>query len=424
MTDGKTFALVDCNNFFVSCERVFQPHLENRPVMVLSSNDGCIVARSNEVKALGIKMGQPIYQVRDLVLKHDIATFSSNFTLYQDMSRRVMNILEASCPQLEVYSVDEAFLDVSNMAFTDLQSYGEMLRDRMRQWVGMPISVGFGASKTLAKLANHIAKKDPAQKNVYDLTAQPDQDAVLRQINVGDIWGVGRRWSRMLQAQGIFSALDLKQAPPAWVRQRMGVIGARLHSELNGVACIGLDHTPAAKKTTVVSRTFGKQITELAELQEAVATFAANAARKIRRDSQHTGAISVFINTNRFDRDNYYSNSAVHVFAEPCNDTVSIIKAAHKVLESIYKPGHRYIRAGVCLLDLSPIAHQQRDLFAYGQKVSSEQAQLMQSLDQINRRFGRGSLVFGAMGVRQNWMTRCAKRSRHYTSRWDELLRV
>ena len=415
------FALVDCNNFFVSCERVFQPNLEKRPVMVLSSNDGCVVARSQEVKDLGIRMGQPAFQVRDLILEHDIRVFSSNFNLYSDMSHRIMSILSNESPQVEIYSVDEAFLDFSGFELSELAAQGHKMRDQVRQWTGIPISVGFGPTKTLAKIANHVAKKNPKIHGVFDLMMYPDPDQVLNSISVEDIWGVGRRYSKMLRSFGIFTAYDLKQTPLSWVRKKMSITGVRLVTELQGTPCLSVEEVPPLKKTTTVSRTFGQSIETLEELKQAVATFASAAAEKIRRSSLHAGAMSVFVHTSRFDQTSYYGDSRMVSFSQATNDTLTILKYGNDLVCQLYRPGFRYTKAGICLLDLCGSQQVQRNLFA--PRIFRNQ-HLNRAMDDINRTMGRGTLSYGATGLDPRWLTKATKKSQRYTTRWDELAEV
>ncbi len=415
------FALVDCNNFFVSCERVFQPKLEQKPVVVLSNNDGCIIARSNEAKALGIQMGQPMFKVRNLLNKNNVRVFSSNFALYSDMSRRVMAILLKSNPNVEVYSVDEAFLDCTGFDHFNLTEYGSNLRAQVKQWTGIPISVGFGSTKTLAKLANRIAKKSVS--GVFDLSACINVDHVLEHIDVEDVWGIGRRYAEMLHRTGVHTALDVKRLPLTWARSKLSVVGARIVEELRGTSCLSIEDTPSPKKTTTVSRSFGQPLETFEELKRAVACFAAQAAEKIRRSNLYAGSVSTFVCTNRFNKHNYYTNSGTMEFPQGTNDTRIIIEACLHILRTIYRPGYKYKKAGICLLGLK--SNVQMNLFqpfASSTKLSS--TKLMGAIDNINQRMGRGKLVYGAMGLTAHWCSKSVRCSPRYTTCWHELLKV
>lgn len=417
------FALVDCNNFFVSCERVFQPHLQNKPVLVLSSNDGCVVARSQEVKDLGIKMGQPAFEIQNLIARHSIQVFSSNFSLYTDISRRIMAILTQDCPDLEIYSIDEAFLHYPKNDQQTLKKHGHLLRRQIQQWTGIPISIGFAPSKTLAKMANFIAKHRPETKGVFVMPTGNESTSVLQQIAIQDIWGVGRQYTKKLKSYGIYTANDLRQAPSVLVRKHMGVVGLRLQRELQGTPCLTLETTPAPKKSLTVSRSFGHPITCLEDLQQAVAGFLCTAATKMRRQNLSTGTLSVFIQTNRFQRDNYYSRSETLTFPEPIIDTAQLLQAARTLLETLYRPGYRYVRAGVCLLDLKNAQHRQQNMFSQS-KHTPKQAKLMQTLDAINKRFGANTLTYATTIGPKPWLSKSTRRSKNFTTNWQELPEV
>jgi len=299
-----TFALVDCNNFYASCERLFQPRLRGRPVVVLSNNDGCVIARSNEAKALGVGMGAPMFKIRKLVEEHDIAVCSSSYALYGDISERVMSVLGSSAPAHEVYSIDECFLDLDRLGVPDLTDWCRHLREQTLQWTGIPVSVGVGPTKTLSKLANRLAKKSAKAGGVLDLAHHPHWiEAALRKTPVGDVWGVGRRWTVMLEERGIHTAYDFANAPDGWVRQRMGVVGLRTVHELRGLVCHALDDQPPPKQTTCCSRTFGTAIYAKAQVHDAIMSFAERAAEKVRHAGQVAGAVQLFIRTDPFAQD-------------------------------------------------------------------------------------------------------------------------
>ena len=340
------FALVDVNNFYCSCERVFQPKLEHVPMVVLSNNDGCAVARSNEVKALGVKMGTPWFKMKDLARQHGILAFSSNYTLYGDMSNRVVDILRDFSPDMEVYSIDESFLRVERVAHLHggMPSMGIAMKERIRQWTGLPVCVGFGPTKTLAKLANHIAKKNPQFNGVCDLhsLSREERREWMEKIDAGEVWGVGRRIKQRLNAIGIHSVLDLRNTQPKSLRAQFGVVMERTGQELRGVSCLGLESI-AAKKQIMSSRSFGTPVMDIGELQEAVATYISRAAEKLRQQKSVAGAVYVFLETNRFkEAEPQYSNGLTVPLANPTDDTLILVKTAHRALKSIYRAGFQY----------------------------------------------------------------------------------
>ena len=303
------FALVDCNNFYASCERVFNPKLNGKPIVVLSNNDGCVVARSNEAKALGIGMGVPGFQIRPLLRAHHVQVFSSNYTLYGDMSQRVMETLEQFCPDLEVYSIDEAFLSLVGFERRDLTEYGRQIRQSVKQWTGIPVSVGIAETKTLAKIANRVAKQTPDMGGVCDLLACPDRDALLGRIAVEDVWGIGPNHAHMLKQHGITAAVQLRGVDDQWIRKRMGIVGLRLVMELRGVSCLDLEQCPSPKQSLTCSRAFGKLINALAEMEEAVSVYTSRAAEKLRRGRLAATVLTVCLTTNEFKEGPQYSNA-------------------------------------------------------------------------------------------------------------------
>ncbi len=414
------FALVDCNNFFVSCERVFQPRLQNQPVLVLSSNDGCVVARSQEVKALGIKMGQPAFEIRELIAQHAIQVFSSNFSLYTDLSRRIMAILEQASPNVEIYSIDEAFLDYSGIDPQTLAKQGEFLKIRVQQWTGIPISIGFAPTKTLAKIANFVAKHNPKTRGVCVLDSH---SSILEQIHVQDIWGIGQQYTKKLKSYGIYTAQDLKCAPLPWIKKHMGIVGERLVHELNGTACLTLETTPALKKSLTVSRSFGQSITQLADLQQAVASFLCKAAQKMRRQNLSAGALSVFIQTNRFQQKIGHCRGDSLTFPEPVISTSQLLQSARILLERLYHPDQRYVKAGVCLLDLHDTRYLQQDMFTPSNN-GPQQKRLMQTIDAINKKFGANTLTYGTAIGPTPWISKSTHRSKRFTTDWQELPEV
>jgi DNA polymerase V len=423
-TPSRQYALVDGNNFYVSCERVFNPRLEGIPVIVLSNNDGCAVARSEEAKALGIRMGAPWFQVRELLQSHGGIALSSNYTLYADMSRRMMSVIGAFSPEQEVYSIDESFLRFTGFGQWDLTSLGIRMRQTVRQWTGIPVGVGIGPTKTLAKLANRLAKKHPDFKavgvcNLQDLEPW-HQIRYFSQVDVEDVWGVGSRWGRKLRELGIQSAQDLKMADPDTLRRRFSVVLERTVRELNGVPCIPLEEAPPPKKQIVSSRSFGHPVTRLQDLLESVSTHAARAGEKLRQEGQAAGLIQVFIGTNPFiPGEPQYHPAATVPFTTPVADSARLIQAARAALRRIYRQGFRYKKAGVMLMDLGPAGMRQADLFA--RTPPDARARLLAVVDEANRRMGRGTLRFAAEGIGQPWKMRRERLTPAYTSNWDEL---
>ena len=423
----QVFALVDCNNFFVSCERVFAPHLEGRPVVVLSNNDGCIIARSNEAKALGIAMGEPLFKARGEIRRHNIQVYSSNYPLYGDMSARVMSALEAFTPDIELYSIDEAFLNLAGFEGRGLEAYGQDIRAAVKRWTGIPVSVGIAGTKTLAKIAGHVAKKSPAANGVFSIDDEATRRRVLDEIPVGEIWGIGRRWAKMLNTYAIQSALDFHDSPEPWVRQRMGVIGARTLLELRGTACLNLESQTPDKQTIRVSRSFASPVESRTVMRESVAAFAARAAEKLRRGGLVCAVVTVFARTNRFGpSDDFYRGTAASAPAAPTNHTATITSAAMAAFERVYRPGLRFKNAGVMLLGLARAEDAQGNLFAPPEPAADARAQaLMTAFDAINARIGRGAVRYGATGValrgKRGVYTVQNRRSPSYTTNWTEL---
>ena len=385
------FALVDCNNFYASCERVFNPKITRSPVIVLSNNDGCVIARSNEAKALGFKMGDPYFKVRTIAERHGVAVFSSNYTLYGDMSSRVMDTLGRFAPEVEIYSIDEAFLNLAGMPEQSLPGLAADIRRTVRQWTGIPVSVGLGATKTLAKAANHIAKKDPAAAGVWIIGDEASRRASLARLAVGDVWGIGRQWARFLEGNGIATALELSRQPDDWLRRHLNVIGLRTATELRGTPCIPLELAPPAKKGLVVSRMFGKRLTELEPIRQALIAYVSRAGEKLRTGGLAARHMIVFLHNSPFaTNEAYYSKGAGFRLAYPTSDTTELIRHAAAALERIYRPGFHYTKCGVMLDELVPEGSGQRDLFDGRDKDRSRR--LMDALDTVNRRMGRDTV--------------------------------
>ena len=413
------FALVDCNNFYASCERVFNPGLQGKPVVVLSNNDGCVVARSNEAKALGIGMGVPEFQIRPLLRAHRVQVFSSNYTLYGDMSQRVMETLEQFCPDLEVYSIDEAFLSLLGFERHDLTEYGRQIRRTVKQWTGIPVSVGIAETKTLAKIANRIAKRTPDLGGVFYLLACSDQDALLSRVAVEDVWGIGQNHARVLKQHGITTALQLRGVDDQWIRKRMGIVGLRLVMELRGVSCLNLEQCPAPKQSLTCSRAFGTLISTLAEMEEAVSTYTSRVAEKLRRERLTASMLAVCLTTNTFKEGPQYSNALTLPLPVATDSTASLIRYALRGIRAIYRDGYLYKKAGVMLTGLALASQTQVDLFDDQDRGKSKR--LMSALDAVNDRWGAGTLHYASSGITKAWKTQFHRRSPAYTTDWNAL---
>lgn len=418
------FALVDCNNFYVSCERVFQPKFRNRPAVVLSNNDGCVVARSNEAKALGIGMGTPVFKVRDLIVAHDIQVFSSNYALYADMSGRVMATLSQFSPEIEVYSIDESFLLLPDMSEKELEELGQKIRKTVGQWTGLPVSVGIGPTKTLTKVANHLGKRDPSCKGVSVLVSEQKQEAGLKATPVEDIWGIGRAHARLLKARLVWDGWTLRNVPIPWIRQKIGVVGERMVYELRGLSCLPLEMCPPPKKGICCSRSFGKSVTTFKEMREAMAAHATRAAEKLREENSVAGVVQVFLMTNKFKEEPQYGNVCALPLPVPTNTTHEIIHYALKAIERIYRSGYRYKKAGIFLEKITPSHCVQTDFFDTADRKRDKQ--LMSALDWINAHFGSGTVYYASEGIKQRqvWQTQFNYRSPAFTTRWEQLPRV
>lgn len=422
------FALVDVNNMYVSCERAFNPRLRDRPVVVLSNNDGCAVARSNEVKALGVPMGAPWFQMRDLARQHGIVGLSSNYTLYADMSNRIMTILRTYSPNVEVYSIDESFLSLNGLGglWSSPTAMGQDIRAKVAQWTSLPVCVGVGQSKTLAKLANHVAKKFPLFDSVADFTTMSEARTawLLRRIDVGEVWGVGRRISAKLRAMGISTVQDLKYAPPSTIRAHFGVVLERTCNELRGISCLELEEVAPPRKEIVSSRSFGSMVMTEAELGESISTYAARAGEKLRGQHSLCGAVHVFVQTNRFrEQDEQYSNGITIPLIDPSADNRVLAGAALHGLAMIYREGLKYKKAGIMLMNLQPDTQRQAVLFDAGPD-RARSVRAMAAFDAINDRFGRDTLHLGSAGVARRWAMLSENRTPRYTTSWAELPKV
>lgn len=415
-------ALVDCNNFYASCERVFQPKLNGRPVVVLSNNDGCCIARSNEAKALGIEMGEPWHLNKDKYKKLGVIVRSSNYTLYGDLSARVVTILRTFTPSLEVYSIDEAFLNLQGFEGR-LESHARTLRATVRQHTGIPVCCGIAPTKTLAKVANRIAKKEPAREGVHLILNEAAQTAALEKLSLTDLWGVAGRMERRLQQLNINSPLQLRDAEPGTIRQHLGVVMERMTLELRGLPCIGLAETNPDNKSIIASRSFGQALTKRQDVHAAIGSHVERAAEKMRRQGLASTLLRVFVMTNRFKpNEPQYSNSHAVKLPVASADTALLLRAATHCFRHIWKDGYRYKKAGIELHELTPAALVQGDLWTAPDTYKTKA--LMKTIDSLNRDHGRGTLRFGTTGFRNKSALRSEKRSPRYTTCWDELLAV
>jgi len=418
------FSLVDCNNFYASCEKLFDPRLAGVPVVVLSNNDGCVVARSAEVKALGIPMGVPWFRIREQARRHGIVAFSSNYALYADVSNRVVEVLAQFSPDIEVYSIDESFLDLAGFEGTGLAEYGRQIRERVQRWLGLTVFVGIAPTKTLAKLANHCAKNNLAgAAGVCDFTMMPaaDLDALLARIDVGEVWGVGRKLTPRLQAMGIGTVRDLRDADAETLRSRFSVVLERTLRELRGTSCLALEEVAPDKQQIICSRSFGERVHDLEALQEAVASYLSRAAEKLRQQGSLAGALTVYIRTSPFNPSEPRYQKAVTVpLPEATADSRLLARWGRRILKRIHRPGFAYQKAGVMLSDIRPCLRNQLSLFP-SPGATREKRRLMQALDQINARWGRGTLRLAAEGLDKEWQMKRGHLSPGYTTEWAGL---
>jgi DNA polymerase V len=412
------FALVDCNSFYVSCELLFRPDLRGRPVVSLSNNDGCVVSRNNEAKALGIAMGQPYFQLRDLVKHHGLIAFSSNYALYGNLSARVMSVLRDLAPRIEVYSIDEAFLDVTGLQ-EPLPLYGRRVKSEVQRLTGIPVGVGIAPTKTLAKLANWCAKKH-TRSGVVDLTDPARQEKLLRLAPVSEVWGIGRELSAKLEAMNVATAWDLSRQDPAFIRKAFSIVTEKTVRELRGESCLALGESSEPKQMIACSRSFSERVTDLEALREAVASYTSRAAEKLRTQGDYCRLLQVYIRTSGFNpNESHYGRSASVPLPCPSHDTRDLVQAALAGLETIYRPGFRYQKAGVVLMEFVSHGQIQDDLFAPGPRPGSEA--LMATLDQINVRMGRGTVRLARVPAAPAWGMRQELKSPGYLSRWSEL---
>lgn len=412
-------ALIDCNNFYVSCERVFNPKLCNKPVVVLSNNDGCVVARSAEVKVLGVRMAQPMFEIKDLIKKHNIQWLSSNYSLYASMSGRVMSCIQEHSPNIEIYSIDEAFVDLSGMTSAEAFVFAKKLRHTVTQWTGIPVCVGIGPTKTLAKMANVLAKKI-TDIGVFSLHCEQQRQEIFQTFLARDIWGIGRKTTAKLNDLGIFTVHELIHQPAEWIRQQLGLGMAKTVRELQGTACIVLDDMKS-KKAISSSRSFSRPVTSLNELSEALSTYVGIAAQKCRAQRGLAQGICVYITTSRFkDKKAYYSKQKTLMLTTPSQDTQVLTAYALALLKTMFQPRFLYSKCGVALWDIVPETYYQADILAVN--TPKKNNSVMQALDNINRKYGKSTIHLAAEGFKKEWLARSNKKSPNYTTQWSELV--
>ena len=421
-SNTKIFALADVNSMYASCEQVFRPDLKGKPVVVLSNNDGCVIAQNNEAKALlEIYMCRPWFELEQQAKKLGVVAFSSNYELYANMSNRFVATLKQFTPKLEVYSIDECFLDLTGMK-RNLVTYGQEVKQTVKQWTGLPICVGIGHTKTLAKLANHTAKKKPHYNGVCDFTSMSTSeiDQLMLALPVSKVWGVGSRLEATLNGLGVDNVLRLKNADPKRIRDRFGVVLERTVKELNGESWLELDELQPEAKQVMSSRSFGTRVDNLTELEEAVSFHATNASERMRKKGLYAQAVSVFIQNSPFDQAEFYAASKVIALPSPTNNTFKIANTALWSLKKMYKPNIYYQKAGVMLMDLVPEAGQQMDIFGYS-KDDARASLLMDTMDKVNKKYSRGTIKLASEGVKKSWVMRRALKSPNYTGNWREL---
>ena len=419
-------ALVDCNSFYATCEQVFRPDLWGKPVVVLSNNDGCIIAANKEAKAISeISMFEPIFKIKKQLIKHNVTIFSSNYTLYGEMSQRVMNILSAFSPQVEIYSIDEAFVDVSGMEYFSLNQFGHQMKDTIFGYTGLPVGVGIAPTKVLAKLANRISKKRVSEnQGVFVIDSEEKRIEALKWATIKMIWGIGSKHAKRLKKIGIFTAYEFTQLPEEWVRKNMTVVGVRIWNELKGQPSIKFKTMPKPKKGISTSKSFGKKIEDLGMIQEACSYYISEVSEVLRNQKSCATYLQVFLHTNYFsDRDKQYSNSITVTLSIPTSDTFVLISEAKKALDAIYKPGYRFKKVGVCLSGIIPREYVQGNLFVAAPQCDKKE--LMNVFDMMNRKYGKSTLFSGLVGTRvKEWELIKEDRSPRYTTQWNELLKV
>jgi DNA polymerase V len=418
----QNIALVDCNNFYCSAEKLFRPDLEKTPIVVLANNDSCVVSRSSEAKALGIKMGQPWFEIQERAQLDGVLALSSNYALYADISNRVMSVISGFSPCVEVYSIDEAFADLTGMP--KLREVSYQIRDRVAQWIGIPVCVGIGPTKTLAKLANHVAKRHPRSKGVFNFNAlnEPQKKQLLERLPAAEVWGVGGKLNAKLADMGIYTVQDLKTAHAPTLRSRFGVVMEKTQRELQEVPCLEIQEIQPNKQQIISSRSFGQAVTDVEVLQDAMSMFVANASVKLRAQQGHAAMIQVFLLTNRHRKDQPQHSPSITVpLPYPTADSLEISRWVGHLTSKLFKPGYAYKKAGIVLSGITSVAHRQGDLL---EPLAISNEKLMQALDSLNKRFGRGTVKVSTQGAYKQWQMKQERKSPRYTTNWNEIPKV
>lgn len=421
MIKEKVFALVDCNNFYASCERIFNPQLEGKPVIVLSNNDGCVIARSEEAKVAGVKMGIPVFEIEGIIKDNDIHVFSTNYALYGDISKRVMNILSEMVNEIEIYSIDEAFMELTDIAAIELTAFAERIRKKVLKWTGIPVSIGIGPSKTLAKLANHLAKNDLNYNGVCNLLDH-DLTNTLHNIKVEKVWGVGENYLTFFNKSNIFSALELSRADENRIREHIGIMGQRLVLELRGVACYGLNENPEHKLEICFSRSFGFPLTDYISLEEATVSYVAKIGAKLRKQKLLAGNLLIFIMTNKYAEGPQYVNYKIVQLPIPSDHTPELIHYAIIALKKLFRQGYKYKKSGVIVSEVIPATGQQTGLWDNTDR--SKNKKLIEAIDKINEKAGIEKVKYAVQGDENKWKMRQKKLSPHFTTKWSDILIV
>lgn len=421
--DNEIIALVDCNNFYASCERVFNPRLQNKPVAILSNNDGCIVSRSNEIKALGIPMGAPGFKYEAMIRKAGGVLLSSNYSLYGDMSARVMEVLQEFSPEFEQYSIDEAFMRLTGMQVRDWESWAKDIRKKVLRWTGIPVSIGISQSKTLAKIANHHSKRHAGFGGVLALLDEARREEALKRVKVADIWGIGRQYEKFLKQYGIENALEFSRAELSFIRKYMTIMGEKTVLELRGFSVIDLEELPPPKKSIVTSKSFGRLVTDLSQLEEAVCEYATRCTEKLREQHSLASSLMVFLGTNRFRQGPQYNNSLTATLFPPTAYTPQIISQSLELLREIWLPGFEYKKAGVMLAGIT--AEEDAPLsFLESSYLDDERSDLMRAIDKLNKSMGRDTVRYAGSGIKRDWEMKRELLSPRYTTNWKDLPKV
>ena len=423
MKNKKLYALVDCNSFYVSCERIFRPDLENKPVGVLSNNDGCVVALSKEMKSLGIKRGTPVFKITDLIDKHDIHIFSSNYALYGDISQRVMKVLYRFSPDIEIYSIDEAFLILNYDSDRKINQTAKEIKNTIKKWIGIPVSIGIAETKTLAKLANKISKKIPKFNGIFNLASYKNKNKVFQYFPVADIWGIGYQYTKMLNKAGVFTVQDLIKLPNKWIKKKMTIVGLKLVKELRGEVSFELESESQPKKGIVSSKSFGYPVHKLSDMKEALSSYTVRAIEKLRKQKSVASRIMVFITTNPYKNEPQYSNFKQGTLSSPSAYTPDFIALAQNSLEAIFKNGYNYKKTGIMLFDIKN-EYDGQPVWFEKPYVTSRKKTIMKKVDKINSKWGRDTITFAATGKNKPWKMKQELLSNRYTTCWNELLKI